>query len=164
MPKVVREVRQFVPDQRLPSDNGEAERTETETAGDSSMEGSGTGGSEVDKDESYDEDAYSEENDEDDWVPPSTSARSKTSKPKVGARLDLKESTAVEATSHQTRVAKLAQDIDGLSFNGPDDSMIILPAKNYKNIHASSNSDHDDNEESDNQPLPPVKKKKRYVS
>ncbi|KAG6868544.1 hypothetical protein C0993_001240, partial [Termitomyces sp. T159_Od127] len=98
MPQVIREVREFVPDQPLPSDDGEAELTKIETTGDDSLADSGTVGSEVDEDEDYDDDSHSEENDEDDWVPPSTSARSKTSKSKVEARLALKDSTAPATT------------------------------------------------------------------
>ncbi|KAG6888767.1 hypothetical protein C0992_007558 [Termitomyces sp. T32_za158] len=160
MSKLIPEVREFVPDQPLPSDNGEAELTETETADDDSVTDSGRAGSEVDDDEDYDDDASSEKNDEDDWVPPSTSARSKMSKPKVGARFALKDSTPLAAT----HVTKLAYDIHELSLNGPDDSMVILPAKNCKSFQVSSSSDADNIDEGDSQPLPAVKKKKRYVS
>ncbi|KAG5728561.1 Kinesin-like protein KIF20B [Termitomyces sp. T112] len=158
--KVNREVRKFVPNKPLLSDNEEAELTETEIADDASVAASGTVGSEIDEDEDYDDDAYSEENDEDDWVPPSTSARNKTSKPKTGAQPVLEDSTL---KSHRTRVAKLAQDIDGLSLSGPDDSMVILPVKNYKGRRSSSNFDNDDDDEEGERLLPTVKKKKRQL-
>ncbi|KAG6891054.1 hypothetical protein C0995_014143 [Termitomyces sp. Mi166 len=162
-PTVIREVRKFVPDLPLPPDNEEAELTETETVDNESV---AVSRSEVDEDEDYDDDAYSEENDEDDWVPPSTSARNKKSKPKTGAQPALDDSTAPTAKSNRTRVVKLAQNMEELSLNGPDDSMVILPAKNYKGRRSSSNfddNDDDDDEEGDSEPLPAVKKKKRQL-
>ncbi|KAG6866876.1 hypothetical protein C0991_008813 [Blastosporella zonata] len=166
-PKVIREVRKFFPDQPLPPDSEDAELTETEAADDESVAASGTIDSEVDED---DEDDYSENGDadEDEYTPPtSTSAHSKTSKVTATTQHVHGPSSPVSTTkASRSRVSKLAHVMHELSLDGPDDSMVILPAKKHRARQASSNFDDEEEEEdSDDEQFeaPIAKKKKRQL-
>ncbi|KAG6910549.1 hypothetical protein DXG01_009499 [Tephrocybe rancida] len=177
-PKVIREVRKFVPDQPLPPDNDDAELTETEAADTESVAASGTIGSDMDEDEDEDredDEDYSDEEVEDEWVPPAPiSAHNKT--PKAKPTVQRIRSPPPEAISNgstvprlkdsHNRVAKLAHVMDGLSLDGPDDSVVILPTNKYRARQPSSNFEEDEDEvENDDEEfeLPVPKKKKRQL-
>ncbi|KAG6817626.1 hypothetical protein H0H87_006254 [Tephrocybe sp. NHM501043] len=153
--KVIREVRKFVPDQPLSSDDEDAELTDTEVADIKSVAESGTIGSEMDEDDDQDDDDYRDDDDDgENFVPAPSSAHSKTLMPTVKG-------------SHG-RVAQLAHGMHDLSLNGPEDSMVILPTKKYRACRPSSQLGDDEKDEAEERDeekyeFPVVKKKKRQL-
>jgi kinesin family protein 20 len=164
--KVIREVRKFVPDCQLPSDNEEAMMTETDDV--ESVAETGTTRSEMDDDVNEDDSEYDEEDEEDNWVPStaSSSNRNKTPKAKVIQRYPSSspgpsrdKNTQSRMLAERNRVSKLEQKMDDLVLDDPDDSVVILPVTKYKaRQRPSTNETDDDDMEME---ISAAKKKKR---
>ncbi|RDB29118.1 Kinesin-like protein KIF20B [Hypsizygus marmoreus] len=176
MQKEIREVHKFVPDQPLPSDNEDAELTETDQGDDKeSVAPSGTTGSDFDEDEDEDEEYHDDDEDDDDYEVPqprptkSSSSHNKTPKAKKTAsptispshRVLVKSQSAAQrpAPTNKSRVSKLAHDMDELTLSASaDESVIILPVKKGR---APASNFVDDDESDEEVPVP--KKKKRQL-
>jgi kinesin family protein 20 len=150
--KVIREIRKFVPDEPLPSDNEEAAMTETEQDDEESVAETGTTRSEIDEVEDDDNSEYIEE-DEDDWVPSAASAsnRNKTPKAKVVPRHPSPSPSPVRGKGAQQKMLaernhlfKLKKQMDNLVLDDPNDSVVILPATKYKAHQQSSTDEMED--------------------
>lgn len=176
-PKEIRESRKFIPDQPLPSDNEDAELTETEQGDE--YESIVTAESEFDDDEEEDEEdgEYGEEGEEEEeWAPspaPSSHRSHKTPKAKTKANQheptpspdhhpNHKGSTILtNVPGNKTRLSKLHQEMEDLSIGGPDDSVVVIPTKKYRARLQSSNDDNEDDNDDDIEIEVPAKKKKR---
>jgi kinesin family protein 20 len=166
VPKEIREVRKFVPDQPLPSDNEDAELTETEQGEDG--ESAVTTESEFDEGENDSE--YGDEDDEEDWIPPppvsSSAHNNKTPKAKAKApqRMPSPAPYYSKASGNKTHLSKLQQEMEDLSIGGLNDSVVIIPVKKYKaRVQSSNYGEDEDDDDDDIQFEVPAKKKKRYV-
>ncbi|KAJ6604199.1 kinesin-like protein [Mycena vulgaris] len=156
-PRVIREVREYIPDPpMLPSDTEDAELTETELESEDGTEGdtasigvSATTGSEAASDAEYSED------DEEDWVP----SAAKTPRAKPAPQRNASPSPAPRMQAPAPRVSKLERGMSHLTLGGgdPDDSVIILPVKKFRARQESS--EYEDQEEPGL-----VKKKKRQLT
>ncbi|KAG5648238.1 hypothetical protein DXG03_006196 [Asterophora parasitica] len=135
---------------------------------------SGTVGGDIEEDEEEEDGGdYQEDEDddeEDEWVPPPVSSTSKAKKtaqktpsPSPEHENSRLKVSSQAAKSSQSRVSKLARDLDDLSLHGPDDSVVIVPVKKSKAQRPSSVIDEDDDEDDDDEELelPAPKKKKR---
>ncbi|KAJ6626900.1 P-loop containing nucleoside triphosphate hydrolase protein [Mycena sp. CBHHK59/15] len=164
-PRIVREVREYVPDPpMLPSDTEDAELTESEDeVGESEADTASIGVSAAtgSEDESDEEEDHEEEDDdeEDEWVPPEAKTpRAKTAPQRVASP----SPTPPEKKSHlaaKPRISKLERGMNHLTLGGadPDDSVIILPVKKFRARQESS--EYEDQEEPG---VAAIKKKKRY--
>jgi kinesin family protein 20 len=142
----------------LPSDTEDAELTESElesedgTEGDAASVGvSATTGSEA---ESESDGTYTEDEEEDDWVP----SAGKTPRAKPAPQRIASPSPAPRVQASTPRVSKLERGMSHLTLGGgdPDDSVIILPVKNFRARQESS--EYEDREEPG-----VIKKKKRWA-
>jgi kinesin family protein 20 len=161
MKKSIVEKRRFIPGPpMLPSDIEAAQLTETKGDDDLGIAPIEVATTEVGEDESGDE--YASESEEDDWAPPSALGN-KTLKAKANVVSLLPEITnhVPKSLRKNAQVSNLAQRMDGLLLQagGPDDSVVIVPVKQRREL-----VDVDDDEDKDGtEPrLPIVKKKKRY--
>jgi kinesin family member 20 len=160
---VIREVRNFFPDQPLPSDNEEAVMTETEQDEESMAETETVMSEDEDKDDSE----YNEEADEDDWVPStaSSSNRNKTPKAKVIQYQSISAGSSrgkgtQKMVAERNRLSKLEQKMDDLVLDDPDDSVVILPATKSKACQRSSTDNKIDDDDVEME-ISVAKKKKR---
>ncbi|KAG5654024.1 hypothetical protein H0H81_008038 [Sphagnurus paluster] len=168
-PKEIRQVRKFVPDEPLPQDDEDAEMTDPD---DESAAPSDEVGSDVHEDEEYnEEDEVDDDVDEDDWVPPTSfSAGNKSLKGKKVVKVESKAQPEVSAKSNNSRasrasrVSKLANSLDELSLRGPEDSVVILPARKTRPSINERGESEGEGEDSDSElELPVPKKKKRQL-
>ena len=156
-----REIREYVPDGPeaiiLPSDDEDAELTETDDGDGDDVESgveTGTTGSEGDDDD----DEEDEEDEEDDWVP--STSRTPRAKAKVQRPPSPSPVPTRKPSANKTRLSKLEREMGELSLAGgvADDSVIILSVKKFKPRQESVDSGEDEEFE-----VSAVKKKKRYV-
>lgn len=164
MKESIGEKRRFIPDPpMLLSDIEAARLTETEEDDDLCIAPTEVTTSEDGEDESGDE--YASESEEGDYVPPSTLGN-KAPKAKTNMVSLLPEITnhVLKSLPKNPQVSKLAQQIDGLSLQagGPDDSVVIVPVKQFRARPESVNVDDDEDMDGEEPQLPIVKKKKRY--
>lgn len=156
--------RRFAPDPgMLPSDIETTQLTETDGGDDLSIAPTEVATSEVSEGESGDE--YASESGEEDWVPPSTLGN-KTLKAKANVVSLLPEITnhVPKSLPKNLRASNLAQQMDGLSLQAsePDDSVVIVPVKQFRARSEPANVDEDEDKVEEEFQLPIVKKKKRY--
>lgn len=146
----------------LPSDTEDAELTETEPDNQESLVPPSTTPSEL-GDDYVESEEYSDENEDDDWEPPTKTPRAKQPCSVHAIRsadhVPLR-GRSLKPSTNQPRVAKLTRYMDNLNINENSgvDHTIILPGRRS---HGSLNVDDDDEEEFD---PPVVKKKKRSVT
>ncbi|KAJ7456551.1 kinesin-like protein [Mycena latifolia] len=154
-PRIIREVREYIPDPpMLPSDTEDAELTESELESEDGAEGdtasvgvSATTGSDAESD-AYAED---EDDDEEDWAP----SAGKTPRAKPAPQRVASPSPASRVQAPAPRVSKLERGMSDLTLDNldPDDSVIILPVKKFRARQISS--------EYEDQSEPEVAKKKK---
>ncbi|KAJ7770894.1 kinesin-like protein [Mycena maculata] len=164
-PRIIREVREYIPDPpMLPSDTEDAELTESELESDDgtdvvSVASVGTGVSATtgsEDDESQSDGDYNEDEEEDKWAP----ASAKTPRAKPAPQRVASPSPVPKMQAPTPRVSKLERGMSQLSLGevDPDDSVIILPAKKFRARQESS--EYEDQAE----PSVALKKKKRQLA
>ncbi|TFK41288.1 P-loop containing nucleoside triphosphate hydrolase protein [Crucibulum laeve] len=172
-PKVITEIREFIPDPpMLPSDTEEAELTETEDGDD------GTSVAEIEiaasEDEDEDEEEVEEvdseytedeeEEEEEEWAPSTTKA------PKAKVRAPSPQPVQASPVRpppfkpvKNPRVSKLEREMSDLNISEtPDDSVVILPVKKFR-VRTESTTDAGDEDEDEDDEVFPIKKKKRQL-
>jgi kinesin family protein 20 len=166
--KVIREIRKFVPDHPLPSDNEEAIMSGTEQDDEESVAGTGTTMSEIDEDDDEGDSEYVEEDDKNQWAPmtASSSNRNKTPRAKViqrppspSPKPSRGKNTHRTMPGDKNHLSKLQQKMDDLVLDDPDGSVVILPATRYKARQPTSTGNKLDDEVE--MEVSAVKKKKR---
>ncbi|KAF8905454.1 P-loop containing nucleoside triphosphate hydrolase protein [Gymnopilus junonius] len=163
-PRPVTEKRTFTPDPpMLPSDNEDAQLTETESEI-SSIALSATSKSELndEDDEDYTEDEDDEESAEQ-WEPSSAKTpRAQRQNLQSFSSFTHCQQAASKAASKTPRVSKLARDMHKMQIDesDSDESAIILPIKDAVKVSAAAEREEDDDFVPE---VPIVKKKKRYV-
>lgn len=149
--KVIREVRKFVPEYPLLSDNEEAMMTETEQDDDEDEESvaeTGAMRSEIDEDDNGNNREYNAEDDSCHWVPStaSSSNRNRTPKGKVIQRHptpSLGNDTQKKRLAQRNRLSKPEEQMNDLMLYDPDDSAVILPTTRSKARWTDNEMDDD---------------------
>lgn len=148
---MIREVRKFVPEYPLLSDNEEAMMTETEQDDDEDEESvaeTGAMRSEIDEDDNGNNREYNAEDDSCHWVPStaSSSNRNRTPKGKVIQRHptpSLGNDTQKKRLAQRNRLSKPEEQMNDLMLYDPDDSAVILPTTRSKARWTDNEMDDD---------------------